>query len=85
MQFVVMKWVSQEAMPNSIYGVFDNDNSRQLPSPSPTGHWQAFRVIDEKRFKFAREAREAIADFGYYLMGVSVTITEAFDEPPTSN
>jgi hypothetical protein len=44
----------------------------------PNGHWAGFRVpIDERRFKFAQEARKAIEDHGYYLFGASAT--ESFE------
>jgi hypothetical protein len=45
---------------------------------SSKGHWADFRRIDESRFKFAAEAKAAIAKDGYFLMGASVTVTEAF-------
>jgi hypothetical protein len=83
MQFSVMVWVSSDdsAKMGSIFGVVDKPNADSLPRLGSQGYWAEFRSIDEKRFKFAAEAKKAIAQHGYYLMGASVTISEAFGEP----
>jgi len=87
MQFAVLAWVSSNdsAKAGSIFGILDKANPGALPALSPNGYWADFRSIDENRFKFATDAKKAIAQHGYYLMGASVTIIEAFGEPPKSN
>jgi hypothetical protein len=81
MQFAIMKWVAQTAMPETIYGIVDKSNPAQLPTISPNGHWEDFRVIDETRFRFADQAKTAITTTGYYLIGGSLTVTEIFGPP----
>ena len=81
MQFVVMTWVSEHAKSGSIFGVLGKSNAGKLPIISPKGHWEDFMTIDESRFKFAAEAKTAIAMHGFYLIGASVTVIEAFDKP----
>jgi hypothetical protein len=78
MQFAIMAWTSDDSMVSSVFGVIDRKNPGKLPMISSKGHWAEFRTIDEGRFKFAEEAKKAIAAYGYYLIGVSVTVTEAF-------
>jgi hypothetical protein len=87
MQFEVMVWVSSDdsAKAGSIFGILDKANPGALPTLSSMGYWADFRSIDESEFKFAADAKKAIAKHGYYLMGASVTVTEAFEEPPKSN
>ena len=84
MQFAVMKWVGITAKSGTIFAVLDKNNPAQLPMLTPEGHWEDFRVIDEARFKFTEEAKKAIADSGYFLIGANVTVTETFGQPPTS-
>ena len=83
MQFAILVWVGAEdsAKEGSIFGVVDKDNPGALPTLSPRGYWDEFRSIDESQFKFAAAAKKAIARHGYYLMGASVTVGEAFGEP----
>jgi len=87
MQFEVMVWVSSNdsAKMGSIFGVLDKSNRGALPTLSPQGYWAEFRYVDESRFKFAADAKKAIAQHGYYLLGASVTIPEAFGEAPESS
>lgn len=86
MQFAVMVWVgsNDSAKMGSIFGIIDKTNPGALPTLSPQGYWSDFRSIDESRFKFAAEAKKAIVQHGYYLMGASVTLAEAFGESPKS-
>lgn len=86
MQFAVMVWVgsNDSAKTGSIFGIIDEANPGALPTLSPQGYWADFRSIDESKFKFAADAKKAIAQHGYYLMGASVTLAEAFGEPPKS-
>ena len=42
MQFAIMKWVAQTAMPETIYGIVDKSSPVQLPTISPNGHWEDF-------------------------------------------
>jgi hypothetical protein len=81
MQFAVMTWVAEHAKSCSIFGVLGTSNSGKLPIISPNGHWEDFMTIDESRFKFAAEAKTAIATQGFYLIGASVTVIEAFGKP----
>jgi hypothetical protein len=81
MIFAVMQWVGGAVKGQSIFGVLDKDKPGKLPQPSPDGHWADFRTIDEGRFKFTEEAKVAISERGYFLMGASVTVTEAFGPP----
>jgi hypothetical protein len=83
MKFAIMAWVSSQARHASIFGVLDKDKPRQLPMLGPQGHWIDYRTIDESRFVFAAEAKQSIAANGFYLMGASVTIEQAFGSPPT--
>jgi hypothetical protein len=87
MQFAVMVWVpsNDSAKLGSIFGVLDKSNPGELPTLSPQGYWADFRAVDESRFKFAAEAKKAIAQHGYYLLGASVIIPEAFGETPESS
>ncbi len=87
MQFAVLAWVSSNdsAKAGSIFGILDKVNPGALPALSPNGYWTDFRSIDENKFKFATDAKKAIAQHGYYLMGASVTIIDAFGEPPKSS
>lgn len=84
MQFAIMVWTSGDdsAKAGSIFGVMDAANPAALPSLSLNGSWSDFRSIDESKFKFAGEAKAAIARHGYFLMGASATVAEAFGEPP---
>ena len=84
MQFAVMVWVTStdSARLGSIFGVLDKSNPGALPALSPQGYWAEFRYVEESRFKFAADAKKAIAQHGYYLLGASVTIPEAFGETP---
>ena len=86
MQFAVMVWVgsNDSAKMGSIFGIIDKANPGALPALSPQGYWADFRSIDESKFQFAAEAKKAIAQHGYYLMGASVSLGEAFGEPPKS-
>jgi hypothetical protein len=83
MQFLVLEWVgsNDSAKTGSIFGIVDKANPGALPDLSPNGYWAEFRSIDESKFKFAADAKKAIAQHGYYLMGASVTVAEAFGEP----
>ncbi len=87
MQFAVMVWVriNGSAKTGSIFGILDKANPGALPTLSPNGYWVDFQSIDDSRFKFATDAKKAIAQHGYYLMGASVTTIVAFGEPPRSN
>jgi hypothetical protein len=77
MQFAIMLWTSNSARAGTIFAVIDHKSPTQLPQ-LPNGHWANFRVpIEERRFKFAQEAKKAIEDHGYYLFGASAT--EAFE------
>jgi hypothetical protein len=82
MQFAVMVWVgsNDSAKQGSIFGILDKANPVALPMLSPMGYWADFRSIDESKFKFAADAKKAIAQHGYYLMGASVTIAEVFEQ-----
>lgn len=82
MRFAIMQWVGKSTKSESVFGVIDETVKKPvLPMLSDNGHWADFRLIDESRFLFAKEAKAAIAENGYYLMGASVTITEAFGKP----
>jgi hypothetical protein len=85
MQFAILVWVGADdsAKAGSIFAVVDKDNPGSPPALSPRGYWDEFRLIDESKFKFAADARNAISQHGYYLMGASVTIGEAFGETPS--
>ena len=87
MQFAVRVWVSSNdsAKAGSIFGILDRANPGALPTLSPNGYWADFQSIDDSKFKFTTDAKKAIAQHGYYLMGASVTTIEAFGEPPRSN
>ena len=83
MQFTILEWVgsNDSAKAGSIFGIVDKASPTATPPPlSASGYWTEFRSIDESRFKFAADAKKAIALHGYYLMGASVTTTEAFGE-----
>jgi hypothetical protein len=40
------------------------------------GFWESYRTIREDRFKFAAEAKKAITERGYYLIGGEINVTE---------
>ena len=81
MEFAVMVWTAKHTKSRSIFALIDRDNPKKLPELSPQGHWEDYRVLDERKCPFADEAKKAIVEEGYYLMGASVTITEAFGSP----
>lgn len=81
MQFAVLMWVSDNTKVGSVFGVVDDDKRGPLPNPSAGGHWAGFRTIDDTRFKFAEDAKRAIARHGYYLMGAGISIDDAFGRP----
>ena len=79
MKFVIMKWVGKGSKSGTIFGVLDEKVEKPvLPMISPQGHWEEFRRIDERHFKFAVEAKYSNVENGYYLIGASITVTEAF-------
>ncbi|WP_454621931.1 hypothetical protein [Bradyrhizobium cenepequi] len=82
MQFAIMVWIDSDDAPDkgSIFGITDKNNPVALPTLSPTGYWADFRSIDGARFKYAAQAKKAISQHGYYLLGASVTIEEAFGQ-----
>lgn len=82
MQFAISVWVSAEdsAKAGSIFAVVDAANPGSPPALSQRGYWDEFCELDERRFKFAADAKKVIAQHGYFLMGASVTISEAFGE-----
>ena len=81
MEFAVMVWKGTTAKDESIFGLIDRKDPKKLPKLSSSGHWEDYRVVDEGRCKFADEAKEAIAKEGYYLLGASITVKEAFGGP----
>ncbi len=85
MQFAVLEWVgsNDSAKAGTIFGIVDKANPGALPSLSPNGYWADFWSIDEKRFKFAADAKKATVQHGYYLLGASVSVLEALGEAPT--
>ena len=87
MQFAVMVWVNSgdSAKMGTVFGVLDKSNPGALPILSPQGYWAEYRYVEESRFKIAADAKKAIAQHGYYLLGASVTISEAFGEAPESS
>ena len=84
MQFEILMWLgsNDSVQAGTIFGVLDQANPVPLPMLLPGGSWAKYRSLDESRFKFARDAKRAIAQHGYYLLGASVAVTEAFGEPP---
>ena len=79
MRFAIMTWVptSDSAKIGTIFGILDNDAPGDLPQ-LPGGYWKDYHIADERTFKFAEEAKKAIAQHGYYLLGAGVTPSEAF-------
>ena len=79
MRFAIMTWVpnSDNAKIGTIFGILDNDAPGDLPL-LPGGHWEHYHLADERTLKIAEEARKAIAQHGYYLLGAGVTPSEAF-------
>ena len=82
MKFAIMVWVSGQAHATSIFGVLDKENPGKLPMLGSKGHWADYRSIDGARFIFDAEAKKAIAAEGYYLMGASLTVEQAFGPTP---
>ncbi|MEJ2376519.1 MAG: hypothetical protein P8Y53_10805 [Pseudolabrys sp.] len=84
MQFAIMVWTSGDdsAKAGSIFGVMDAANPTALPPLSPNGLWSDFGSVNESHFKFSAEAKKAIDRHGYFLLGASVTVAEAFGHPP---
>ncbi len=78
MRFALMELVGGAVVRKSIFGVLDKDKPGRLPRLSQDSLWTEFGTIDDSRFKFANEAMMAIAERGYFLMGASVMVTEAF-------
>lgn len=78
MRFEIFSWVSNVDSPGSgsILGIVDKDNPCPLPAISAQGYWSEFRSIDERQFKFAEDAKKAIALHGFYLMGQSETASK---------
>ena len=68
MEFLLMRLEGDGIMPDSIFGVLDNENRGRLPPP-PGGHWSKYSTVSEPDFKFAAAATRAIAKGGYLLVG----------------
>ena len=85
MRFAIMTWAGDDVRPESIFGLTDEKGSGMLPALSPYGFWADFRTIDETQFKFADDAKKSIERDGYYLMGASITIAEAFGAAAASS
>jgi len=82
MRLAIMTWAGDDVMAESIFGVVDERNPEtNLPPLSPNGFWADFCVVDERRFKFAEEAKISIDQHGYYLMGAGLATTDAFEAP----
>jgi hypothetical protein len=58
-------------------GILDTDAPGVLPL-LPDGHWEHYHIADERTFKFAEEAKKAIAQHDYYLLGAGETPSDAF-------
>jgi len=54
-------------MPESIFGVVENENRGALPPPS--GHWADYSTVSERDFRFAAAAKLAITKSGYFRYG----------------
>ena len=67
-EFLLMRLEGDGIMPNSIFGVLDNENRGRLPPP-PGGHWSEYSTVSEPDFKFAAAAKRAITKEGYFLVG----------------
>jgi hypothetical protein len=68
MEFLLMRLEGGSIMPDSIFGVLDNENRGRLPPP-PGGHWSEYSTVPEHDFKFAAAAKRAITEGGYFLVG----------------
>ncbi len=79
MRFAIMTWVpsSDNAKIGTIFAIVNNDAPADLPL-FPGGHWERYHIADERTLKFAEEARKAIAQHGYYLLGAGETPSETF-------
>jgi hypothetical protein len=79
MRFATMMWVPtrDNAKVGTIFGILDTDAPGVLPL-LPDGHWEHYHIADERTFKFAEEAKKAIAQHGYYLLGAGETPSDAF-------
>jgi hypothetical protein len=82
MRFAIMTWVpsGDSAKIGTIFGVLDHDAPGELPR-LPGGEWEHYHVAEERTFKFAEEAKKAIAQHGYFLLGAGVAPEEAFGAP----
>src|ERR1700678_292121 len=68
MEFLLMQLEGGGIMPDSIFGVLDNEHRGRLPPP-PGGHWSEYDTVSENDFKFAAAAKRAIINGGYFLVG----------------
>jgi hypothetical protein len=55
-------------MPESVFGVVENENRGALPPP-PSGHWADYSTVSERDFRFAAAAKLAITKSGYFRYG----------------
>jgi hypothetical protein len=67
-EFLLMRLEGSSIMPDSIFGVLDNEHRGRLPPP-PGGHWSEYDTVSENDFKFAAAAKRAITNGGYFLVG----------------
>jgi len=67
-EFLLMRLEGSSIMPDSIFGVLDNEHRGRLPPP-PGGHWSEYDTVSENDFKFAVAAKRAITNEGYFLVG----------------
>ena len=77
MRFAIMTWVPSSDNAKIGTGILDNEAPGDLPL-LPGGHWEHYHLADERTLKIAEEARKAIAQHGYYLLGAGETPSEAF-------
>ena len=66
MEFVLMKLVGTGVRPGSIFGILDKDNPGRLPR-APGGYWSDHGTMTDENFRFAAEAKRAIAKSGDHV------------------
>jgi hypothetical protein len=68
-KWVLMEWVSENARPQSIFGILDRDQLPELPAIEQEGRWQEIHELEPKLVPDVERAQQAISRAGYYLIG----------------
>jgi hypothetical protein len=72
--WAILNWVKKSNERSKVWAILPIDTRAALPLIDESGHWDEFRRIQSTRFAEYGEAREAIAQDGYYFTRESTAI-----------